>query len=688
LGLPVKYLAFVSWLLFSPMTAQARVVENVEIQQLTGTVEVKINFAFPIQYIGHVPGSNGDNIRIQFKVNSLNGLDGKDIQILSQHTDIAWNNAGGAPIREIFWEGSDARSPILSLLFDHQVKFEVHGAVDQRSVTIYLPTGGKAGTLGNGKYALLLKEAMAAVRAKDYPKAIRILTKVESSAGGSVHRQALEYLGLSRQRNNQLAHAKAEYKKFLKLYPEGADAVRVKQRLSALMTAGKKARPKLRQAKLSSVDEGNMWDTTVYGSLSQFYFRDETKSNGESSRVNVSSLNTDADLNVRMRSQDYDVRFQFVGSHQKDFILGRSDRKRLSRVYMDFQDKKHGASLRLGRQSKSTGGVLGRFDGIDVGYDISSQFTINAVYGYPVQSSRQTNINTDRKFYGASLDMGTFLESWNFTTYFIEQKNKGLIDRRAVGGEIRYYKDGRSMFAMVDYDIHFKELNLVMFNGNWILSKDTTIYMSLDYRKNPLLTTTNAIQGQGVENLSDLFTLYTNDEIFLFAADRTSTSKTATFGITRRFSEKYQLSFDLTATNLTGTVTSGGVLGFPGTGTEYYSSLQFLANGLIMDNDNHTIGIRYNDRDRDRNYTLYLNSRFRIGKSFRINPRLRVDYRSDKQDSDTRTIIRPIMKMDYRVGKWLYLEFEGGWEWRKETFSGIKQTSTGNFVYLGYRAIF
>ncbi|MCF8473626.1 MAG: hypothetical protein K9G26_02935 [Emcibacter sp.] len=666
-------------LLIYPTIVQARVVEDVDIRQASEGSEIQINFAFPMQYIGHIPDSKGNNVRIQFKVNSLNGLDGTDIKTLSEHSNLTWDHSSAPSVQEIFWEGGNAGSPVLSILFNHDVDFDVSGSHDQRSVTLLIKEVMESP---------LLAEAMEALKVNDYTKALRLLTKAEATSAGASHKKALEYLGLARQRNNQFAHAKAEYERFLKLYPDGPDAVRVKQRLDALMTANQNAQPKLRQSKLSSPKEDGMWDTSVYGSLSQFYFRDETSPQGGDKRVNVSSLNSNADLNLRMRNKDYDMRFQFVGSHDNDFLDGRDNRKRLSRLFFDFRDKKHGINARLGRQSKSSGGVLGRFDGVDLGYEITSKIKINTVYGYPVQSSRQTNINTDRKFYGASLDFGDFLESWDFTTYFIEQKNKSLLDRRAVGGEVRYFKNGKSLFAMVDYDLHFKELNLIMLNSNWILTENTTVYMSLDYRKNPLLTTTNAIQGEGVENLSDLFDLYTAEEIYLFAQDRTSASKTATFGLNQKLSDHYQLSVDITATNMQGTVTSGQVIGYPGTGTDIYTSVQLLGNNLIFDNDSHIIGVRYNDRDRDRSYTLFMNSRFRIGQSFRLNPRIRIDYKSDKQDSDTRLIIRPLLKMDYRIGKWLYVEFEGGYEWRNETFSGIKQTSSGNYIYMGYRAIF
>tara|TARA_R110002096_G_C14661942_1_gene728475 strand:+ start:749 stop:2830 length:2082 start_codon:yes stop_codon:yes gene_type:complete len=684
-------LLFVVLALFFVPFANARVVENVDIKETPETMEIKINFSFPLQYIGHVPGSNGDNLRIQFRLNSQNVLDGQDLRTLSNRSNLTWDHSKAVALQEMFWDGGDATSPLLTLLFNRHVDFDVESSSDLRSVTIRVNyqsvlTGQDA--QDDQKHSGLLREAMAAFRGNDYETAIRLLTKIEASATGAVHKQALEYLGLTRQRNNQLAHAKAEYQRFLELYPDGPDAIRVQQRLAALTTADQPAQQSLRQAESATQEDEKEWTTSVYGSLSQFYFRDESRPRDGEKRVNVSNLNSDANLNVRARSKDAEIRFQFVGSHQADFLEDRENRKRLSRIFVDYQNYKLGTSIRVGRQSKSKGGVLGRFDGVDVGYEITDNIKVNAVYGHPVQSSRQTNINSDRKFYGASLDFDSLVENWDFTAYLIEQKNKSLLDRRAIGGEARYFKDGKSLFAMVDYDLHFKELNLAMLNSSFNLSEKTSIYANLDYRKSPLLTSTNAIQGQGVENLSDLFDLYTNDEIYLIAADRTATVKTATFGLNRTLSEQLRLSIDLTATDLAGTVSSAGVIGFPGTGTEIYTSLQLLASDLIVERDSHIIGLRYNDRERDRNYTLYFNSRFRIGKEFRLNPRLRLDYKSGKLTDNKRLIIRPTVKMEYKVGKWLYLEFEGGFEYRDETFSQIEQTTTGNYIYTGYRGIF
>ena len=70
----------------------------------------------------------------------------------------------------------------------------------------------------------------------------------------------------------RLAHAKAEYEEYLRLYPEGDGAERVRQRLEGILTARAKPKEKLRKTKREK-DEGK-WNSKVYGSFSQFYYRD------------------------------------------------------------------------------------------------------------------------------------------------------------------------------------------------------------------------------------------------------------------------------------------------------------------------------------------------------------------------------------------------------------------------------
>src|SRR5256884_6319447 len=86
-------------------------------------------------------------------------------------------------------------------------------------------------------------DARAALAARDYPKAIALLTKLKRQAEFPDRAHAHDLLGLARERSGQLAHAKAEYEEYLRRYPHGEAAERVALRLRTLRNAAAKSRP-------------------------------------------------------------------------------------------------------------------------------------------------------------------------------------------------------------------------------------------------------------------------------------------------------------------------------------------------------------------------------------------------------------------------------------------------------------
>ena len=102
-------------------------------------------------------------------------------------------------------------------------------------------------------------------------------------------------------------------------------------------------------------------------------------------------------------------------------------------------DRTRQLSLRLGRQSRSSGGVLGRFDGAFFSYQAASKVKLNLVAGYPVNSAVFKEFVTNKYFYGASVDLGTFFDHWDYNLFFIRQMADGMLDREAVGVETRYF---------------------------------------------------------------------------------------------------------------------------------------------------------------------------------------------------------------------------------------------------------
>ena len=525
----------------------------------------------------------------------------------------------------------------------------------------------------------LMEEARQAVVKGDYSRAVQLYSKILRYADNPYQQDALEYLGLSRERKGQLAHAKKEYQRYLSLYPEGEGADRVRQRLAGLMTARKTptSRPQKR-----SMQTAHAWD--VFGGISQFYQRAISITDADGGDVDASALTNDIDVTARRRGERYDFQARLSSSYAYDFLGdGAGSETSVSTLYLDGADRNRGLSFRLGRQSRDSGGVLGRFDGLLLGYKLTDWMILSGVAGFPVANT-DNKVETDGRLYGLSIDWGTFADAWDFNTFIIEQTADGILDRRGIGGEVRYFDPSRSLLTFVDYDISYEDLNTFIFLGTWILPTQTTINASFDYRNSPVLTTTNALQSQTVSSIDELRDLFSDSEIRTLAEDRTASVKTLTAGVSHPFTEHFQVSGDITATTLSDTPASGGIEAVPGTGWEYFYGLQFIGSSLIKPGDISIVGLRYADGDNANTISGTLNTRYPVNHEWRLNPRFRLDYR-DNNDGTTQWIKAPSFRTEYRWRKRYRFEGEAGAEWSSQQLDEDNNETSSYFLSLGYR---
>ena len=684
---------------------------DVTVKENSQGYELEINFFTPLRHLSHTPTESGRSLNIQLQPEGL--ADPQLLQELAEHRDLSWDKNSGIPLQEIIFDAGIVQRPNLILNFTRKVNFTVQNSSDLRSILITVetpqlikkPSTSQKSALNvtpvissenliltlkntDPKMAKLLDRANKAMLDKNYASAVQLFTKIRNLGNDAVSQHVQELLGVAREYNGQLAHAKAEYKKYLETYPESEGAERVNQRLTALITAPETPKKKLKPSRRRAQADME-WDTQFYGSFSQTYFRDEVMPEDGDTLLLRSDFTNDLDFVGRARKGDYDVRMQFVGSYQEDLRSDGDDGKFLPSI-MSFEARDSGRGLyaRLGRQSRTTGGILGRFDGIHASYEISPAMTFNTVFGYPVDTRHKTSINTDQEFYGVSTDVSGLWDGWDFNAFYITQDNAGIKDREAVGGEIRYFDMEKSFFTLIDYDVFYNDLNIFLFIGSLTVKEGTKLNLVVDYRNSPILTTTNAIQGQGVEVLDELSSTFSDSELKQLAEDRTAESKSVTIGITQQLNKTWQVIGEITATEFGDTKASGGVEAIPGTGTEYYYSTQLIASDLFYKNDSVILSTRYADTLNSDTYTVDANWRINSSRKLRLNPRIRFDYRKNKRDDDSRWFVRPSIKVDYRLKKWMKLEFELGYEWLDETtFNDSRQTSS-YFVRLGYRAQF
>jgi len=708
-------LVFLSF--FITTQAEARAVDEVKFKQLPDGYQITINFFYAIQYQSHAPNNPSKELYVQLRTIDFRTLSDQDVDSLRQRLTWGPDPTTSIPLQQIIFEGGDPERPQMTFLFTEEVDCDVRSSADLRSLIVkvktkhpplpvskievkktHKPIEEKKAAVKeiflpekvipqDQNLAKLMEEARDNLINKKYDLAVQLYTKILLTAQGPVKQQAQELLGVARERNGQLAHAKAEYEKYLVEFPNGPDADRVRQRLAGLITAATTPKEKLKAVKRPP-KAGGKWSVQNYGNFSQFYFYDQTIPEGGATQVNRSDLSTDLDFNSRWRSDDYDINFRATGGYLQNFIKGGVDQGTISALSLEVRDKKDGLYGKFGRQYLSTGGVFGRFDGAHLAVNLNSKVKMNVVMGIPVDTVHQTSVKTERRFLGVNFDFAKIWKNFDFNTYVINQQNHGLTDRRAIGAEMRYMDPVKSFYTLIDYDVFFKALDMFLFNGHWTFPTKTTINLILDYRKSPLLTLNNAIIGQGVNNISDLFGSFTHKELKTLAMDRTTNSKTATLGVTQDLKQDLQLVGEISLSQLEGTISSGGVDGTGNSGTDVNYSLQVIKSNAFMKNDVMIYGINYLDSAQSNTYSLNINGSFPLTQKLRFMPKLRLDYRTAKGSSDNRFNFRPSLRVDYNITKSLQLEAEGGIAWINERTSGIKDKSTEAFIYVGYRYSF
>jgi tetratricopeptide (TPR) repeat protein len=505
----------------------------------------------------------------------------------------------------------------------------------------------------------LMERGRDAMTAGDLALAIGLFTKVLTLPENERSPEAIELLGLARERNGQLAHAKAEYEKYLERYPEGEGADRVRQRLQAMLTGRKAPKEDRRRARAG----GREWSGDVYGSFSVSYLRAEQAPEAEVLDLVDSSIFSSLNVTSRLRSRNLDFMARAAADYRYDLerVEVFPEEFRATSLFLEATHRSYGVSGTIGRQSMNTGGVLGRFDGIRLSWAFYDEWTVGAVAGFPLDFSPELRLDTSKRFAGFSLDTPSFLGAFQGQIFAIGQTADGIVDRVGVGGELRYTQGARHVVAFVDYDAYYAKLNTALLVGNWPLGVDTDLNFTLDYRNSPILTTSNALIGQTATELRFLLDELAPAEIETLALQRTARSMLAAIGATHRMGGGLQISGDFALTELTGTPEGGGVAAVPGTGLEFNYGSQLIANGILSEGDVSILGLRIRDGNLSDVYTLNLNHRLPLSRGFRLNPRLTLDYRDFRAGGDG-LFLRPSLRVDWRVWK-LFVDAEAGFDW-------------------------
>jgi len=529
--------------------------------------------------------------------------------------------------------------------------------------------------------------ARSAMQAAQPGVAVDFLNQVLNLPPNKHSREAQALVGHARAANGEFAKARIEYQLYLTLYPEGPEAPSIKESLAGL---GKEAVP----GSGERAREAPPIPFTVTGSISQYYNRGATKAETDTrvsntstadravfSAVDQSALASNIDLSARVRGTDYENRLVFRDTNVQNFLSNSRDTNQVTAAYYEVRNLPLQWNARLGRQTSSSSGVFGRFDGVQASLQVAPLWRLGTVAGEPVEFS---SFDSKRRFAGLTAEVGPFFERWSGSGYVIGQRIDGITDRRAVGGDLRYFDAQSSLYTLVDYDTHYRELGIFLiqgarsFEGGWSL---TGLY---DHRKAPPLQTSNALLGEATTSMRALLATRSREEVEALARARTAESKQAFIGLTKQFNPTWQAGIDLRYSNIGPLPPSGTLPATPSTGNVFTTSFQLTGTNLLGLRDITVFNVSATDSPTFTGYSAALNQVLVLAEKWTFEPALRYYQQKDTAEVELRRL-GPSLRVAYRPQERISLEGEVVWERTLTNSPTLDDRTTRNFVSLGYR---
>ncbi|UCD68879.1 MAG: hypothetical protein JSW48_01885 [Betaproteobacteria bacterium] len=710
------------WLLataavLASVNARAELIDNISVTRVGDNAEIEVRFSLRVQYLRHFPKSEGDTLRVNVSLVPINGI----MPLVEREIRRSPKNNLLPPFTVTYPDQSGA----VLIQFAEAVKFRVGPGSDTRSIRIRValppqkrvPEKGEPGAdkpaagiaLGrpsqiapvpptqipagettpasdvDATAQTLMMRARAAIDIEDYPTAVDTLNRLLNLPPNRFSKEAQELAGVARQLNGEVAKARAEYELYLKLYPEGEGSIRVRGRLAGL------AAPSEEERKEVAVSEPSRVEKMLYGSLSQYYYSGATKidtvdrgtslpNEQQLSFTDERTLISSIDLTGRVRRSTSDTRVVVRDTYSADFLANGEDVNRLYAAYLEHEQKNWGLLLRGGRQSPPTGGLVERFDGGYIRKSLGRWFRVLALAGEPAVY----DIDSERFFYQGGLEVGRESSPWGLTLYAFEQTIDGITDRRTVGGEARYFSNGSSVYTLVDYDILFQELNILLAQGNWQNSHRTNVNVIVDRRKTPTLQTANAVLGETATSIQELLDSGLTEEMLREnAAAVTAESTLYLLGLTQTLNSSWQVGGDVRASRVSSTDGNGALPPAPDTGWTYIYTLQATATAIFSRADVNVLSVGFIEAP---TYTgpLVLLSNSTQWRNWRLEPALRY-FGQDDETGGKLTRANAALRLSYRVRDSISLEAEAGYEVTKTSGFFAEDETRREFFSLGYR---
>ncbi|MDX8386570.1 MAG: tetratricopeptide repeat protein [Gallionella sp.] len=694
-------------------TATAQPLEDVTLRYGEKGIVATIAMTSPIQYLRHYPAKRGRTLEIFY------------VRAPGATADEKWvnNEVRKSPPSSLIpgftvTTRNQNSKPKLVIKFKRTANYTVTPGKDGRSLLVTirpykqsqaktklrkLPLIGYEKKFAADANPVLVKiakqarvlmiEGRDALRSKDNAAAVTAFNQLLLLPPNDYSRSGQEWVGVARERVGQVNKAKIEYELYLTLYPTGKGTSVVRQRLGRI--SGKSSEKIAMGAEDSKKQTARM---TTYGGISSRYYWgssdvdssfifNNVQTSDSFSLVEQSALITNIDATARYITDDYDNRLVFRDVLIQDFINDPASRNRIHSLYAEVKNRKLDYSLRVGRQSPKQGGVVGRFDGVAGEYKFTGGFGFMEGLRIKASTGVLTSDTSDIQpsFKAASWEMGMF------SGYFVSQKLDGFIDRRAVGGEFRYYKKGMTAYTLVEYDIYFDELNTILFSGSMDIGGGTTVSLLMDHRRAPTLSMRNALFGSTADSIESLRQSLTAEELRALAKQRTATSNFLQVGAIQKLTEKWQVGGDLKLTSITGLSASGAANTPQGLspaiesiGTEGTATATVIGNNLLQRNDVFSSNINVFGGGKRDAYSLSLFYQFHLSDQWLLNASL-VRYIQKDAINGELTRNSPLLRTSYRFTDRFSADADFGMDLTESSGTLSSNTTARQFFSAGVR---
>jgi hypothetical protein len=685
-----------------PLYASQVVLDEIAISTGVVTTTYNINFGLPLEYQKHFPRNVGEIVQIQLKL-----LDKEVDRVLHKEVreggELVAPESGESVLVYVTYEEGVPGGPYLTLRFSHPVRFDVRPGPNRMSVAVIVyddkedekksDDSADLKKKSGRPVDLMMAKARQSITFGNNKGAIDLLRKIIRKKNHDHVQEASELLGLALERDSQIPRAKYEYRKYLKSYTEGEGAARVRQRLAALREIRPKLKRKLRRSKKAKRRDKIRTFGRLTQAYSEYYVDRELEGLAEEIEQELQQrlLSSNFSVKSRYRSEDRTVIGVFNASHSRDFLAGTTgredddrDESDIRRMYIDLDDHKYKVVGKVGRQSSRNGGVFGTFDGVVAGYRITPRWLASVTTGKPIIRTFSDLDIYEKSFFGVKFDVTSEDKKFSNNVFFVQQEVDGILDRKAIGGDIRYAKKGLSIFGLIDYDLYFSDISLFNFRVGWNYTKSNKLNFSYNHRQ--LFMTSNALQSMSVTTIDGLLDFLPEKEIHDIAKDRTAANDTLTIGNSYQINKDQQFNADVTVLETSSLKESSDPVDLDvipaqeASGKQFIYSLQWISSNTFVKRDLYVVGMRRSEFSRYTDNSVFVNTRVPINKQWRSGFRLNLSKR-DSTSFGARSTISPLIKLNYRMSKSWSFDSELGFDFVKNENTPNEVRTRGRIAY-------